>query len=70
MSISSVEVSRPFAPARVDYKLEGGGSIPDLHADDVREVLGVFETYASDGAPLLDAMAHALVRTGKTWGHL
>lgn len=63
MTIRSVEVSRPFLPTRTDYRLEGGVQIPDMNGDDVREVLGVFETYASDGAPLLDAMAHALV----TW---
>lgn len=63
MTIRATDISRPFLPARTDYRLEGGVQIPDMNGDDVREVLGVFETYASDGAPLLDAMAHALV----TW---
>lgn len=62
MTIRATDVSRPFLPTRTDYRLEGGVQIPDMHADDVREVLGVFETYASDGAPLLDAMAHGLVQ--------
>lgn len=63
MTIRSAEAVRPFLPTRTDYRLESGVQIPDMNGDDVREVLGVFETYASDGAPLLDAMAHALV----TW---
>lgn len=62
MTIRSAEVSRPFLPARTDYRLEGGVQIPDMNGDDVREVLATFETYASDGAPLLDAMAHGLVQ--------
>lgn len=63
MTIRATDVSRPFLPVRTDYRLEGGVQIPDMNGDDVREVLATFECYSSDGAPLLDAMAHALV----TW---
>lgn len=62
MTIRSAEVSRPFLPARTDYRLEGGGTIEDLHEDDVREVLGTFEVYSTrpGGLSLMDAMARAL----------
>ena len=43
------------------YRLADGRVLPDMHADDVAEVLGLFETYTS--APSMsaeDAMALAL----------
>jgi hypothetical protein len=43
-----------------DYKLEDGRLLRDMSGDDVREVLGVFDTYDQPGASREDAMAHAL----------
>lgn len=41
------------------YRLADGRLIRDLHPDDVRDVLAVFDTYA-DSIPREDAVAHAL----------
>ena len=42
------------------YRLGDGRMLADLHPDDVRTVLGVFETYDQPGASREDAMARAL----------
>ena len=41
------------------YTLSNGQRIPDLHADDVREVAGVIETYRAT-LTWEDAVAHGL----------
>lgn len=49
----------PVPRETVDYRLASGLMIEDLHPDDVREVLGVYETYEGHVSGE-DAMAHAL----------